>query len=143
MTKRWRTLLGISVLLLSGALAYLRDPPWLIRMEAGFRPWETMAGGARARWTGGHASFFVRSDASTITMPIRTTFPRTSDSPVKVTLSIDDHVAQQLVLRDDRWHSITLSLPPPGSRRVRRVDIRADRTRPGNRGVLVGEPRTR
>jgi hypothetical protein len=143
MTKPRSAAIGISILMLAGVLAYLRDPPWLIRMEAGFRPWETTEDGTRARWTGGHASFFVPSDAAAITMPIRTTFSGTSDSPVRVTLSIDGHTAQQLLLADDRWHPITLSLPPAGSRRVRRVDIRADRTRPGNRGVLVGELRAR
>ncbi len=47
---------------IAGALAYLRDPPWLDHMESGFRRWETAADGTRYRWTAGHASFFVPAE---------------------------------------------------------------------------------
>jgi hypothetical protein len=138
-----RVLVGSLLVVLFGALAYLRDPEWLIRTESGFRPWETTVDGRRFRWTGGHASFFARADASAIRIPLRTTFPTSSDGPVTVTLAIDDHLAQRVVLTDDAWHEITLSLPPRGSRRVRRIDIRVDRTSPGNHGVEVAEVQPR
>ena len=53
----------VVVVALSAALAYLRDPPWLIGDGLGLPPLETMADGTRIRWTGGHASFFVPSNA--------------------------------------------------------------------------------
>jgi hypothetical protein len=141
MTATRRALVGVLLGLvgLFGALAYLRDPAWLIRTESGFRPWETTADGTRYRWTGGHASFFVRSDASEVSIPVRTTFSSPSDGAVTVTFSIDDRPTQRFRLIDDTAYLVTLSLPPRGSRRVRRIDIRVDRTRPGNRGVEVGE----
>jgi hypothetical protein len=119
--------LAAVLLVVAAALAYLRDPPWLLRVESGFRSWETAADGTRYRWTGGHASFFVRADASEIAIPLRTTFA-----------SLDDRPARRLLLIDDQWQRVTLALPPRGGRRVRRVDIRVDRTRPGNRGVQAG-----
>jgi hypothetical protein len=142
-TRRALVFVLLGSLGLFGALAYLRDPAWLIRTESGFRPWETNTDGTRYRWTGGHASFFVRSEASEISFPLRTTFSAPSDGPVAVTLAIDDQLAQRVVLTDDAWHQVTLSLPPRGSRRVRRIDIRVDRTRPGNHGVEVAEVQPR
>ena len=53
---------------------------------------------------GGHASFFVRSDASAIDVPIRTSVAAPSDIPVTVTLTIDDRLVGRLVLNDDGWH---------------------------------------
>jgi hypothetical protein len=142
MRTRHTTLLA-SLLLVAATLAYLRDPAWLIRTDSGFRPWETGTDGTRYRWTGGHASFFVRSGAREIGVPIRTTFATSSDGPVTVTLSIDDRPAERLLLADDGWQRLTLPLPPPGSRHVRRIDIQVNRTRPGNRGVQVGDVQAR
>jgi hypothetical protein len=47
------------------------------------------------------------------------------------------------VLGDPEWHSVILRMPAPGSRKVRRLDIRVDRTRDDNRGAAVGEIRIR
>ena len=140
---RNRVLLIVTSLLAIAALAYLRDPDWLIRIESGFRGWEIGSDGARYRWTGGHASFFVRSNASAIDVPIRTSVAAPSDIPVTVTLTIDDRLVDRLVLNDDGWHLVTVQLPPRGARRVRRMDIRVDRTKDGNRGVQVGEVQVR
>ena len=133
----------VVVVALCAALAYLRDPPWLIGMDSGFRPWEIRADGARVRWTGGHASFFVPSNAAGITVPMRTPFASPPAHPVTVTLAIDDRTAGGLVLDDGSWHEMAVSLTQPGRRRLRRIDIRVDRTGPGNRGVEVGEVRLR
>ena len=122
-----------------GAAAYLRDPPWLISVSSGMRGWEIDATGARVRWTGGHASFFVPADARTIELPLRTTFDRPDDWPITVSVAIDDRPADRLVLDDGRWHRAVLIMPPRGSRRVRRIDIRTDRTRDDNRGAALGE----
>ena len=142
MTTSRRSTAALFVIGLVALLAYLRDPAWLIGVEAGFRPWET-TGAARYRWTGGHASFFVRADLSGIEVPLRTTFSGPSEAPVTVTLTIDDRPAGYLTLTDESWRQVMLDLPAPGSRRVRRIDIRVNRTRAGNRGVAMGEIRPR
>ncbi len=140
---RNRVLLIVTSLLAIAALAYLRDPEWLIRVESGFRGWETGSDGRRYRWTDGHASFFVRSDGSAIDIPIRTSVAASSNIPVTVTLTIDDRLADRLVLTDDGWHRVEVQVPPRGARRVRRIDIRVDRTKDGNRGVQIGEVQVR
>jgi hypothetical protein len=139
MTARHGLWLFVAAAALVAALAYLRDPPWLITIESGFRAWETDSRGVRARWTGGHASFFVPSGAQFVTVPLRTTFARHDDGPVAVTVTIDDRPADRVTLADDGWRAILLRLPAADRRRVRRVDIRVDRVRSGNRGVQVGE----
>lgn len=132
-----RLLIGIAAAaLVIPALAYLRDPPWLEGLEAGFGGWEAADDGTRYRWISGHASFFVSADASTITIPLRT-IPDPA-WPITVSITIDDRPADRLELRDGAWHFTRLRLPPRSSRRTRRIDLRADRTRTGNRGVQVG-----
>jgi hypothetical protein len=138
-----RLLLIVSAVTAIAALAYLRDPEWLISVESGFRSWETAADGRRYRWTDGHASFFVRSDATVIEIPVRASVSTSSDAPVTVTLTIDDRRADQLVLNDEQWHRMKVGLPPRGTRRVRRIDMRVNRTTVGNRGVQVGEVQVR
>lgn len=125
-----------------GALAYLHDPPWLISVTSGMRPWEIDASGHRLRWSGGHASFFVPSDARLVSIPLRTSFDK-DDPPVTATITLDDRLVDRIVLRDAEWHISTFRLPPRGSRRVHRVDIRVDRTRDDNRGAAIGEIATR
>jgi hypothetical protein len=127
------------VTILIAALAYLRDPPWLARIESGFRDWETAADGTRYRWTSGHASFFVPAAASAITIPARTTFETPGEPSVLVSIAIDDRAADEFVLRDDGWQVRKLRMPPPGRRHLRRIDVRVDRLREGNRGAQIGE----
>ena len=40
---------------------------------------------------------------------------------------------------DDAWRTLTIALPPRGSRRVRRIDIRTSVVRDDNHGVKLGE----
>jgi hypothetical protein len=124
---------------LAASLAYLRDPPWLISVTSGMRPSQMDASGRRYRWMGGHASLFVPADARLISIPLRTTFDAAGDLPITVTIAIDDRPVDRVVLTDPQWRLSTVRLPPPGSRRVRRVDIRVDRTRDDNRGAAVGD----
>jgi hypothetical protein len=139
MTRTRRVaLVVIAVALAGAALAYLREPPWLARMNYGFRGWQTEADGTRYRWTGGHASFFVPATAASVSIPIRTTFGR-GDPAVLVAFTIDDRPANAIVLREPAWQRPTLNLPPPGRRGLRRIDVRVDRLREGNRGVQIGE----
>lgn len=131
---------GVVAIAVVAALLYLRDPPWLLSTTSGLRGWES-EGGRRFRWMGGHASVFVPATARSIEIPLRTTFDRPGDWPITVRVSIDDRIGDQLVLGDAKWHSVVLRMPPPASRKVRRVDIRVDRTREDNRGAAVGEIR--
>lgn len=123
---------------IGASLAYLRDPPWLLSVTSGMRAWETDADGRRFRWMGGHASLFVPSDARVVSLPLRTTFAP-GDPPVTATIWIDDRPVDRVLLADPNWHESTVRLPPKGSRRVRRIDIRVDRTRDDNRGAAVGD----
>lgn len=137
-------LLAITVIAaaLGGALWYLRDPSWLAGQTTGLRGWERAPDGSRYRWSGGHASFFVPSDARQVRIPVATTFdfraPR-GDEAMLVTFTIDDDRAGRALLSDARVQEVTLNLPPRGSRRVRRIDVRTSLTRENNRGVKIGE----
>jgi hypothetical protein len=138
MARRRGLLALVAVLLVAGVLWYLRDPAWLAGVESGFGRWETAADGVRYRWTTGHASFFVPASASAIVIPARTTFAP-GDPPTTVSIAIDDRPADALVLTDDGWQIRRLRMPPPGSRRLRRIDIRVNRLRGDNRGAQIGE----
>ncbi len=129
----------LALLALAALLAYLRDPPWLVRVTSGVGRWETDPSGTRYRWMAGHASFFVPAGARTVDIPLRATFESPGDWPIAATITIDDSPADRLLFTDGAWKTSRLRLPPPGTRRVRRIDIRADRTRQGNRGLQVGE----
>lgn len=91
---------------------------------------------------GGHASFFVPSSARLIEIPVHAAF-ESIEWPVTVSVAIDDRTGDRLILSDGEWHTIRLRLPAAGSRRVRRIDVRADRTREDNRGAAIGEVRIR
>jgi hypothetical protein len=121
-----------------GLLAWLRDPAWLAGMESGFGRWERATDGVASRWTAGRASFFVPADLQAIEIPLRLPI-QPGDWPAVVTISIDDRPADRVVMSEDGWQTRRVLLPPRGSRRLRRIDIHVDRTRPGNRGVVVGE----
>ena len=56
-----------------------------------------------------------------------------------VTVFVDDVRAARVLLADDGWKSVTVPLPPRGSRRVRRIDVRTSVVRDDNHGVKVGE----
>jgi len=95
--------------------------------------------GTRYRWIAGHASFFVPANASSVSIPVRTTFDAPEDPPVLISIAIDDRLADELVLRDDRWLVRKVRMPAPGKRGFRRIDLRVDRLRPGHRGSQIGE----
>jgi hypothetical protein len=138
-TRRRAAILVVVVLAIASTLAYLRDPPWLVNQTTGLRGWEQRPGEPRYRWSGGHASFFVRSDAGTIEIPVSTTFDAKDARPMLVTVSVDDRVAARVVLSDAGWQRLRVTLPPPGSRKVRRIDVRTSVTREDNHGVRIGD----
>lgn len=119
-------------------LAYLRDPPWLLASTSGFRGWQQEESGRRFRWMLGHASFFVPSSASTVELPVRAIFAP-GDWPIAVDVSLDDRPADRVVLSDGAWHAIVLRLPAAAGRRVRRIDLRLDRMRDDDHGIMVGD----
>ena len=131
---------AVALLVLTGVLAYLRDPPWLLTMSSGLRDWETASDGTRFRWAATHASFFVRADARDMRLRLRTTFVRPDEWPIAVSISIDDEPVDRVVLADPSWQESVVRLPARGSRRVRRVDVRADRAREDNRAVQLVLP---
>jgi hypothetical protein len=137
--RRRLVLTVVVVTVISSALAYLRDPPWLLATTSGMRPWETDGAGTRMRWMGGHASFFVPADARAIEIPVRTTFERRDDWPIAVSIFIDDRAANRVILTDTAWSRVVLPMPPRGSRSVRRIDLHMDRTRDDNRAAAIGE----
>jgi hypothetical protein len=134
-------LLRIAVVFIAIAcgLAYLRDPAWLATQTTGLRPWQRADDGAMFRWSGGHASFFVPADAQSIRVPIATTFPDPDAAPMVVTFSVDDMRAARVLLTDEAWKDVVIPMPPRGSRRVRRIDVRTSVTREDNHGVKIGE----
>ena len=136
---------NVRVLALLAALAcavwYLRDPAWLIDQTTGLRQAERGADGSVFRWSGGHASFFVPSAGRTVRIPLATTFDARGAAPMVVSVYVDDERAARVLLTDDAWHDVTVVLPPRGTRRVRRIDIRTSVVREDNHGVKVGEIR--
>ena len=126
---------------LACTLWLLRDPAWLIDQTTGLRAPQQAPDGAVFRWSGGHASFFVASDAGAIRIPLATTFDARGTAPMLVTVFVDDARAGRVLLTDETWHSLIVPLPPRGSRRVRRIDIRTSVVRDDNHGVKVGEVR--
>jgi hypothetical protein len=138
-TRAYILAAALTAIALAGTLACLRDPPWLLSMSSGLRQWETSSDGRRFRWAGPHASFFVPSDRHDMRLPLRTTFDRPDEWPIAVSIAIDDEPAERIVLSTAEWRDVVVRLPPRANRRVRRVDLRADRARDDNRAVQVGE----
>ncbi len=125
------------------ALAYLRDPPWLLSYTHGLGPWEVDGQGTRFRWTGGRASFHVPADVGRVALPMRSLRESPADWPITATITVDDRPVERVSFDDDSWHLLTIRLPPRGSRCCRRIDIKLDRLRSGGRGIQLGELRFR
>jgi hypothetical protein len=135
-TRVWTIVVAAAIV---AALAYLYDPPWLIDQTTGLRPWAGRAGEPRYRWSGGHASFFVPSNAAAVEIPLSTSFDEKDSRPMMVTITVDDRLAARVVLSDAGWTRVRVTLPPPGARRVRRIDVRTNVVREDNHGVRIGE----
>jgi hypothetical protein len=132
---------GIVAALIIATLWYLRDPRWIAGQTTGMWGWEQDADGTRYRWASSHASFFVPSDASEARVRISTTFGERGGEVLLVTVSVDDVRAARVLLTDAAWHDVVIRLPPRGSRRERRIDIRTNGTREDNRAIRIGEAR--
>ena len=137
---RGRTLvIVLAAIALAGALAYLRDPPWLINVSSGLAPARMGRDGVRFRPMSGRGSFFVPADAESVTVPVRAPFRSPADWPIAATFFVDDRPVQRIVLADGSWQRVTIALRRPTRRRVRRVEIHADRTRTWNHGLDIGD----
>src|SRR5262249_43141556 len=140
MTSRtlWRG--GICAALVVAAALYLHDPPWVGGMSFGMRDWEQDEHGDRFRWTAGHASFFIPSDATAMVLPLRLFHQRNGDK-VLVSIAVDDRWLTDVLLeRALTWERPLLPLPRRSTgRRFRRIDLRVNRTvGVYNLGVEVG-----
>jgi hypothetical protein len=128
--KRTRVGAGTVVVLLVIAAVYFHDPPWAGQVTSGLLDWAPDRSGTRFRWTGGRASFFVPSDATSMTLPLRSYFRDPNGRPVIVSIAVDDRWLADIELpRPDEWVRPVLPLPHrPTSRSFRRVDLRVSRT---------------
>ncbi len=126
------------------ALLLLRDPPWADRLSSGLRAWEEDPPGTRFRWTAGRASFFVPSDATSMTVPLRTEFPGPGGGPTEVQLFADGRWLETVRLPVRHvWVRAQVPLGGRASRRYRRIDVRVNRVVPPFMlGVMVGEVET-
>jgi hypothetical protein len=134
-----RLLTAVVLLAIAGGILYLRDPPWLIAYTTGLRAWERTQDGTAFRWSAAHSSFFVPADAGMVLLPVSTTFDAGADQPMLVTVAIDDVRVSRVLLEDAEWKHLTFTLPNPGSRRIRRIDVRASVPRGGYRRFRIGE----
>ena len=90
MTRR-RVMLAIALsAVVVIAAVYLHDPQWVANLTFGLREWENDPSGVRFRWTSGHGTFFITSDAATVTLPLRSFFPAVDRTPVVVAVVVDD-----------------------------------------------------
>jgi len=118
--------LGVVLVLALGM--YLHDPPWAGGITSGLRTWEEDPPGTRFRWTTGRASFFVPSNATTMTLPMRAVFPGVNGGPTIVRVSVDGRrLADVQLANPDLWVRTSLPLPRPTGRRYRRVDLQVSR----------------
>ena len=126
---------AVVVAIIVAALAYLRDPPWLLSYTHGFIDDRSRA--EPVRWTTGHAAFFVPADLRAVRLRMRDVKLDPADWPISVVITIDDRTVDHVRFDDEGWREIVLRLPPRGSRNARRIDIKLDRTR-GTRGLQFG-----
>jgi hypothetical protein len=144
MIGRWRRIV-LAAIALAFVLVYFRDPSWVGDVTSGLRPWEEDPPGTRFRWTYGRATFFVPSDAATVTVPMRSVFPGPGGGATEVALYVDDRFLTIVRLTDpSAWRRTTIPLGSKrASRRFRRIDLHLNRvTPPFMLGVMVGEVRT-
>jgi hypothetical protein len=141
MTGRAIRSTAIALALVAGAV-YLHDPPWAGRVTSGLRSWEEDPPGTRFRWTFGRATFFIPSEATAMTLPLRSVFPGPGGGPVAVDVRVDDRFLATIRLTDPAaWVRPVLPVGrQPTSRRYRRVDLRISRVVPPFMlGVMTGD----
>ena len=58
-------------------------------------------------------------------------------------VSLDDEPVARVLLADASWQLVEIALPPPTSRRFRRVDVRTNIVRDDNHGVMISDVEVR
>jgi hypothetical protein len=135
--KTAAVLVGVAAI-----LGYLRDPPWIGSVTSGMRPWEQDPPGTFFRWTMGRATFFVPSNATLLTVPLRAVFPGPNGAPVRVEVRDDGRLVATVDLPEpDAWVRPAVPLTRyTGGRRFRRIDLHISRVVPPfSLGVMTGE----
>lgn len=132
----WTSAAAVAFLLVV-ALAYLRDPPWLVRVTSGLGAWETEGDGLRYRWTTGRASIFVPASDEFVTFRLRAPKEDPRDWPITATITIDDRPADVVKVSEEEWSVVRLRPRTRTNRKVRRIDIQLDRVRAWHRGVQL------
>ena len=138
--------LALIVAGLTALAIYLHDPPWVANLTYGFGPVLVDAQGERGRWTMGRGSFFVPSDATAMTLKVRSHKPL-PPNPITVDVRVDDRPLSIITLpsllhpNPDDWVVVKLPLPRRhSSRHFRRVDLRVRHWRDSfYLGVHLGE----
>lgn len=79
---------------------------------------------------GGRASFFVPSDAKTVTIPLHALLITDDRRPFVIRVDVNDRPATQVVLGDEQWTPAQLRvvLPQNWPRKLIRIDLRDSRT---------------
>jgi O-antigen ligase len=97
------------------------------RISYGFYAWEEGPSGEQFRWTNARARFFVTSNVTRLTLPVRT-YSGTPAKPIVVDLFINDHLANQIRLSDAAWRTVDVVLPRHVEGHFTHIDLRVDRT---------------
>ena len=129
--------------LVTAALAYLYDPPWIVRVTSGLQGWDYSEPGTVFRWTKGRASLFVPSSAKAVMIPLRSGYPGPLMGEVPVEIRVDDRFLATITLTDpNAWVRQELPLASrPTHRRFRRIDLHVPRAiGEDSRGVMTGPP---
>ena len=135
----------VVLVVIGGAMWYLRDPVWLEDSTSGMTGWHDGEGGVRFRWTMGHSSFFVPADSTRVTIPLRVDFGHESREPFRVRVEVNDNEVATVVLATEEWTDVTIDPTPFPSdgRRVKRIDLHLNRCWGDMRlGVQVGDVKT-
>jgi hypothetical protein len=135
----------LAFIVVAALLAVLRDPPWLGAVTSGLSPWAQDKDGARFRWTTGHATLYVPTEAQTVIVPLRAERFTPDFLPVIVRLHVDGQPVNAIRLEDEGWQDVPIRVGlVRATRRHRRIEVRVNRTY-GRliRGIKLGEVRAK
>jgi O-antigen ligase len=91
---------------------------------SGVSRWQRLDDGGRFRWAGGRSTFYVRSSATALTIPLR--HGGRTPGPVVVRIYLDGVEANRIELGPDRgWQQVRLLLLRQSNRPWRRVELHA------------------
>ena len=125
------------LVLIAAAMTYLHDPPWIGSVTSGLRDWEQEPSGTRFRWASSHATFYVPSDRSTMTLSLEGVFGETDGRTGTIDITVDDRWLATFTLPDSEWIQRRLTIAGESTgRRYRRIDMRVRPTF-GHRNLSV------